>query len=227
MNSNVKLLAALNNGKLAELKEMLKANIREESAKGLGKKKQLTIINSILSSATKDFRLQKDRYIPFKDKYAFTDGHMVVFSNDNFGFEQSDSTIDFNSLIPSYFDESVHFNEAQIKVLVDLNKTVKNTDNITPIIVKDTKNDALLGLNPKYVAQLMQFDNVTSFKYNVNKNSHGHIKSPVFAMNENDEIIGLVLPVNITEAMAERFLNNPDVDLVYSDRSLEESILER
>lgn len=227
MNSNIKLLTALNDGKLDELKDMLKANIREESAKGLGKKKQLTIINSVLSSAARDFHLQKDKYIPFKDKYAFTDGRIVIFSNDNFGFEQSDNTIDFDSLIPSYFDESVHFEESQIKVLVDLNKTVKDTDNITPIIVRDTKNNALLGLNPKYVAQLMQFDNVASFKYNVNKNSHGHIKSPVFAINENDEIIGLVLPVNITEAMAERFLSNPDLDLVYSDRSLEDMDLER
>ncbi len=227
MNSNIKLLTALNDGKLDELKEMLKANIREESAKGLGKKKQLTIINSVLSSAAKDFHLQKDKYIPFKDKYAFTDGRIVIFSNDNFGFEQADKAIDFGSLIPSYFDESVHFEETQIKVLVDLNKTIKNTDDITPVIVKDTKNDAFLGLNPRYVAQLMQFDNIASFKYNVNKNRHGNIKSPVFAINESGEIIGLVFPVNLTEVMAERFLSNPDLDLVYSDRSLEDMDLER
>ena len=151
MNSNVKLLTVLNDGKFDELKDMLKENIRDEAAKGLGKKKQFTIINSIMAKAAKEPRLQANTYIPFGDKYAFTDGRVTIFSDDTFGFEMSRSFLDFRNFLPQSFASSktVQLEEAYVKTFLDLNKTVKDVEDLITILIKYTETGCLLGIDPR------------------------------------------------------------------------------
>lgn len=229
MNSNVKLLTALNDGKLDELKDMLKENIREEAAKGLGKKKQYSIINSIMAKAAKEPRLQANTYIPFGDKYAFTDGRAAIFSDETFGFEMSKSFFDFRSLLPQSFtfSKTVQLEEAYVKTFLDLNKTVKDTEDLIPLLIRDTETGCLLGLDPRYIANIMQFAPVTAFKYIPEKINGRCITSPVFAINEAEEVIGMVFPIQITDHMLERYMNNPDIELVSDEITIDDVSLER
>ena len=229
MNSNVKLLTALNDGKFDELRDMLKENIREESAKGLGKKKQLSIINSIMTKAAKEPRLQANTYIPFGDKYAFTDGRITIFSDETFGFEMSRSFLDFSSFLPHSFafSKTVRFEEAYVKTFLDLNKTVKDMEDLIPILIKDTETGCLLGLDTRYVANIMQFAPVAAFKY-IPERINGHcIASPVFAVNEAEEVIGMIFPIQITDQMLERYMNNPDIELVSDEITIDDISLEQ
>lgn len=229
MNSNVKLLTALNNGKLNELKDMLKENIREESAKGLGKKKQLSIINSIMTKAAKEPRLQANTYIPFGDKYTFTDGRVTIFSDETFGFEMSRSYLDFRSLV-SYsflFSKTVQLEEAYVKTFLDLNKTVKDVEDLVPILIKDTETGCLIGLDPRYVANIMQFAPVAAFKYIPERISGRCITSPVFAVNEAEEVIGMIFPIQITDQMLEKYMSNPDIELVSDEMTIDDISLEQ
>ena len=229
MNSNVKLLTALNDGKLDELKDMLKENIREESAKGLGKKKQFTIINSIMTKAAKEPRLQANTYIPFGDKYAFTDGRVTIFSDETFGFEMSRSFLDFRSFLPQSFisSKTVQLEEAYVKTFLDLNKTVKDVEDLIPILIKDTETGCLLGLDPRYVANIMQFAPVAAFKYIPERINGRCITSPIFAVNEAEELIGMIFPIQITDQMLEKYMSNPDIELVSDEITIDDVSLER
>ena len=73
----------------------------------------------------------------------------------------------------------------------------------------------------------MQFAPVAAFKYIPERINGRCITSPIFAVNEAEELIGMIFPIQITDQMLEKYMSNPDIELVSDEITIDDVSLER
>lgn len=195
MNTNTMLLQAYNERKFGLLKRMLEENLLEEQrpkAKGR-KRKPETIINSMFKSKHLKFDdNMKNKAMPLSDKrFAFTDGMRIFISNTNMGFEEGDMRL--NAILDNQFDSTLVIDTEKIFEKITENKANKNDKEPIVFEVEDYK----IGLNPKFVKDLIDFTGITTLKYTKQLSNTKSLKTPLFAVNEKNKIMGCVLPVMI------------------------------
>ena len=214
MNSYVKLLEKLNNGEIEKCKKMLLENIREESAKKSGAKKPYSIIKTMFSKDNGS--MSEKAFLNCDDRFYFSDGHRFFSATESFGYKEIDK-LESYKFIDMFkgvdFSGTLNIDYAKIKESVAINKSLKSKWNIKPFIIYDPENDIYCGFNPNFLKDLIDFTGMTKFVYQPNK-SHTHnsknkcLISPIFAIDENNNCLGCVLPVNITNIEPENMKNS-------------------
>ena len=105
MNTNTKLLETLEAGNIEKTIELLRQNIREETATKSGAKKPYKIIEKMLKDIGKNNpnRLFQVAHA-YNGKYGFLDGYRLFLSDDPFGYDIAgdDSNIKPFDIAPLY-----------------------------------------------------------------------------------------------------------------------------
>lgn len=193
MVGNTKLLETFRSGNFEKLELLLLDNIREETAKEKGNKSQLTIIKNFVKKSEERFK----KYSDYNGKCAFVDGFRILISDDSFGYEKMENGFKIDTMIPDHFDSELTFDVASVKYQIEINKSLGKY-NTKPVIVYDSKNDLYCGFNPNYILDLINFTGQTTFKYNPTRSRHfNSLTAPIYSFDENGELLGVVLPINI------------------------------
>ena len=181
--------------KLQKLEFALLENIREEIAKKSGcKKSDLSIIKNITKVGDKTQDERWNHYHSFTyngiDYKGFLEGHYMLASQFDFGYEQVENPININSLIPddAFNTLEIHIDINDLKLFT---KTVKRSDYGSfkmgkPYIIEN--ENIKIGFNPYYLLDALNF-NETNIIYVKN-----HV-SPAFMKNDTKKTLGFVLPV--------------------------------
>lgn len=167
---------------LVKLKEQLIKDLRFEMEWEKGTpKKELTIINNMMKRNKYNEQLQKA--IPYFNKFAFTDGHILFITNTNHSFEEIEKPIDFYNSIVKHIsgDYEVEFNLIELKLFV---KETKGNNLLEPYVFK--LGNKLMGINAQLLIDAIEFIGKNTFLVD-------EINKPVYAKNEEKEVV--LLPV--------------------------------
>ena len=166
---------------LVKLKEQLIKDLRLEMEWEKGTpKKELTIINKMMKRNKYNEHLQKA--IPYFDKFAFTDGHILFITNTNHSFEELESTIDLYSIVKNISGHyGVEFNLLELKLFV---KETKGNNLLEPYVFK--LGNKLMGINAQLLIEAIEFIGKNTFIVD-------EINKPLYTKNEEKEVV--LLPV--------------------------------
>lgn len=201
MYSYVRLLQALNEYKLDELKEMLESNIREEAAKKSGNKKPFTIINSMMKK-NKNSELMHNKAKELDDgRFAFIDEYRVFIADTDYGFvhmEKHEIPV-VNEFLKTEFDSEVEINMEEVKAVIAFNKANKTKD---PYVIK--ADGYIVGMSADYVKDLYDYTGNCKLKFVKTTDREAHCqKTPLFSVDENGKVLAVVLPVYLSNAWQE------------------------
>lgn len=209
MNTNTKLLETLeeeirafrtysgyNPDFFDKTLEMLRANVREETARAKGNKKPYKIIESMTKKAKKDRNNEMfQKAHKYGDKYGFLDGYRLFLSDDNYGYEVAEPERQFN--IEPLFKineelKSVEIDVADLRYYCKIYKTMKKYNKI-PYIIRTA--DGFAAYNPEFLLDLIEYSGSNVIKY---------IKSNAPIYSENMDC--LLLPVNRKDMTEEIYI---------------------
>lgn len=200
MNTNTKILETLEKeiaentrytgyeGLFSKTIEMLRANIREESAKQNGAKKPYKIIEKLLKSEPCKYNNAMQKAHPSANGYGFLDGYRVFFSDDTFGYEVAEEQNRFRMLDnfkPAEGYTSIDINVEDLKYYIKVAKPRGKYGKYDPFIIETP--DGIAGYNPLYLLDLIEYTGSNTIKYYGNK-------EPIYADNGK----ALLLPVNVS-----------------------------
>lgn len=192
MVKNEKLLELLKTSDLVKLESLLMDNIREEAAKnGIGNKKQLTIIKSMLQAVKNNSNMQKTH--DFNGLYAFVDGYRILATENNYGYEASENPFIIDRIIVEKREDMQEI-KIDLAALATFTKTHNKKDK-KPYIIKFDNN--YIAINAWYLKDSLQFTNSDSIFINpVNFKRNKYIAPIYFYSNDNGDM-SIVLPVKI------------------------------
>lgn len=211
MVKNEKLLELLKGENYDALYEAIMNNIREESAKGIGKKNQLTLIKKIIAASKRNYSDKSDmmKAHPYGDKYAFIDGHRIYISENLYDYEVAENPYPVAKMLdPICFDNLI-----PVKVdVVALETFIKtNKKNQKPFIIKF--NEMYIGVNANFLKEGLQYTNSDTIYLNPN-NRGVYYNVPLFLGNGSIEVV--ILPICIKD------INRCDYDA--SENQVEETV---
>ena len=137
-------------------------------------------------------------YSPYKNKYAFLDGHRVFISHDSLGIQESGHPFNLEKLFTNLDMES------EIKIpreYVEYLKKVLSKDYKKPMIVED--EGFFIGFNPDFILDAIKFSNSETFYYSRkmavthNMKEVPTLHNPLFQKDEDGNIITVTLPICI------------------------------
>ena len=204
MTTNTKLLEvvqSIKSGKITsaagiiKLEEMLIENIREEVAKSNGNKKPLQVVKEVVKSGDEIEIYRKCHEFTYKGKEykGFLEGHYIVASDDDFGYEKEEK----NPFNISPFFESEENCDREFKIdIKDLKAFIKIHSKEDspygkgkePYILTD--GEFKIGFNPKFLLNVLAFTDSNTIK--VSKSIE-----PAFCSSEDKSKIALVLPIKL------------------------------
>lgn len=200
MNSYSKILEAVRSWKTSEAIKLLEENIREEQAnknfmKGSNEKKQFSIISRLMKENEKSYNTgyRFNKAQEQENGFIFTDGHRAFINSSCLGYEIAQKPEAFN--LKPLFDELNQYNKT---VAIDINQLktfiairgYKRSQKATmkPFLVQ-TENGEIIGFNPFYALECIEYSGNNVFKYN-------NAKSPLYALNNSC----LFLPVYVNQS---------------------------
>jgi len=208
MNTNTKILETLEKeiaentrytgyeGLFSKTIEMLRANIREETATKSGSKKPYKIIEAMLKTAKKD---QPSRELfqkahEYGNKYGFLDGYRLFLSEDNMGYESVNVAngafkVDQLFNVNDYDFTTLEIDAAELKYFAKITKTRSKWDKI-PYIIKTP--DGYVGYNPFFLIDLIEYTGSNKIRYQKRT-------APIYS----DNMMALLLPVNCRDMQTE------------------------
>lgn len=180
---------------LFKLKEELTENIRVELLKKSGtKSNDVTIIKRITKESKQNPKFDKAHEFEIDGiKYfGFLEGHYILASENDFGYEHANDSDRFN--INALINSDMFYNTKIEVDMIDLKmvcKTQKKSDK-TPYII--TVEGTKIGVNPFYLLDVVQFNDTDKIIVN-DKNPH----APIMVKNDIKKTIGMVLPVRLKD----------------------------
>lgn len=175
-----------------KLKQALEEDIRVEIQKKKGiKSSDIQIVKRIVKCENKNPMFGKYHTFSMngKDYKCFLEGHYIVASENDFGYEKCGNPFDLSK----FFSMDV-FDNIQLKIdMVDLKIFIKTHkpkkyEGLSPYII-ETK-EIKTGFNPQFLLDTLEFCNTDTIS--VTKPI-----APAFIRSENMDKIGLIFPVYI------------------------------
>lgn len=202
MNTNTKILETLEKeiaentrytgyeGLFSKTIEMLRANIREETATKSGAKKPYKIIEKMLKSEQCKNNNMMQKAHKYNDKYGFLDGHRLFITDNDMGYEVADQEHTFRieqlyNGIDTYDMAVIEIDIAEVRYFAKVAKGGK-WESPKPYIIRTP--DGFAGFNPNYLIDLIDFSGSNKIKY-IKRNA------PIHSENMN----ALLLPVNVRD----------------------------
>ena len=208
MNTNEKLLelaykidaeGGTHGGSYAALLDALRENIQELDAKKAGTAKPLKIIKKMIKSNQKNYINRFLGYIKLDpDHFAFLDGHRVFISNSDLGYSEDENAAGLANTLKRALEhgnatEEIEISLTEVKEQLARNKA--NKDKLHPLIKQ--LEGYKIGLNPEFLKDCFEFSGSLKFIYEKRVNVHGCNVSPLFQVDESNNVISMLLPVNV------------------------------
>lgn len=180
---------------LFKLKEELTENIRVELLKKSGtKSNDVTIIKRITKESKQNPKFDKAHEFEIDGiKYfGFLEGHYILASENDFGYEHANDSDRFN--INALINSDMFYNEEFKIDIIDLKLVckTKNKKDRTPYII-DAEH-IKIGVNPFYLLDAIQFNDTDKIIIDV-KNPN----APIMIKNDIKKTIGMILPVRLNK----------------------------
>ena len=189
MNTNTKLLETLEAGNIEKTIELLRQNIREETATKSGAKKPYKIIEAMLKTAKKDQPHQAlfQKAHEYGNKYGFLDGYRLFLSDDPFGYESINVANGAFKVEPlfnvnDYDLTTLEIDTAELRYFAKITKTRSKWDKV-PYIFRTP--DGFAGFNPYFLIDLIDYTGSNKIRYQKRT-------APIYSEDMN----ALLLPVN-------------------------------
>lgn len=190
MYSNQAMLEAVMKYDLTAVEEMLKANLREETASARGSRKGYKIVESMIKKTNErpEFKMAHK----FGDKFAFLDGHRLFVADNDLGYENA--VVPFN--VANMFPKSTEdFTEVEIDYS-ELTYFIKVWGKkLKPYFFK--AGNKIIGINPKYLKDAIDYSGS-------NKILVMGKKTPIYT----SDMKCIVLPVNQEVDYSEWYKNH-------------------
>lgn len=195
MYSNQAIYEALINGGLYSEKvlEMLKANLREESAAKIGNKKGYKIVESMIKKADTDVQPNFGKAHPYGDRFAFLDGHRIFVSDTDLGYEISEKPYRVENMFPVVELTPITIDYEELNYFIKLWAKMKK-----PYIFK--VGEKVIGVNPRYLKDVIDYSGSTTILVCAENTG----RSPIYAEDKSC----MTLPVNIKDVNYEEWYKN-------------------
>ena len=201
MNTNTKLLETLEAGNIEKTIELLRQNIREETATKSGAKKPYKIIEKMLKDIGKNNpnRLFQVAHT-YNGKYGFLDGYRLFLSDDTYGYDIAGVNSDIQPFkieplfnVNDYDFETLEIDTAELRYFAKITKTRSKWDKV-PYIIKTP--DGYAGFNPYFLIDLIDYTGSNKIRYQKRT-------APIYS----DNMQALLLPVNCRDMQTEADYN--------------------
>ena len=190
MNTNTKILETLEAGNIEKTIELLRQNIREETATKSGAKKPYKIIETMLKTAKKDNpnRLFQVAHA-YNGKYGFLDGYRLFLSDDTFGYDIAGDNSDIQPFkieplfnVNDYDLTTIEIDTAELRYFSKVAKKGRY-EKQAPYIIRTP--DGFAGYNPFYLLDLIEYTGSNKIRYQKRN-------APIYSEDMN----ALLLPIN-------------------------------
>ena len=201
MNTNTKLLETLEAGNIEKTIELLRQNLREETATKSGAKKPYKIIEKMLKDIGKNNpnRLFQVAHT-YNGKYGFLDGYRLFLSDDTYGYDIAGVNSDIQPFkieplfnVNDYDFETLEIDTAELRYFAKITKTRSKWDKV-PYIIKTP--DGYAGFNPYFLIDLIDYTGSNKIRYQKRT-------APIYS----DNMQALLLPVNCRDMQTEADYN--------------------
>ena len=201
MNTNTKLLETLEAGNIEKTIELLRQNIREETATKSGAKKPYKIIEKMLKDIGKNNpnRLFQVAHA-YNGKYGFLDGYRLFLSEDTFGYDIAGVNSDIQPFkidplykVNDYDLTTIEIDTAELRYFSKVAKKGRY-EKQTPYIIRTP--DGFAGYNPFYLLDLIEYTGSNKIRYQ-------RRNAPIYS----EDMQALLLPVNCRDMQTEADYN--------------------
>ena len=176
--------------------EMLRQNIREETATKSGAKKPYKIIEAMLKTAKRDqpSRTFFQKAHEYGNKYGFLDGYRLFLSDDPFGYESINVAngafkIDQLFNVNDYDLKTIEIDTAELRYFAKISKSRSKWDKV-PYIIRTS--DGFAGFNPNFLIDLIEYTGSNKIRYQKRT-------APIYS----EDMQALLLPVNCRDMQTE------------------------
>lgn len=200
MYNNAELLRVAEDWNIEKVREMLRANVREENAKANGKQGQQKIIDRIMKENKNGTnKILTKAQAQDDGRFAFTNGQVLYICDTDLGYEvETERAFKAGRLMQDIINnvsDSATLDKAEIQTFIKLQGLRRNGIKNKAYIVK-TDGGQYMGFNPFYLVDLIDFTGSAKILVDI----------PIHPA-KSDVMDAIVLPVNIKaqEMNAEKY----------------------
>ncbi len=171
---------------LAKLYLDLKEDLRKEINKQGKAPAQAKIIDKMIKNMSKDDNLLG--YIQNGEKFCFSDGHRIFYSDDNFGYKKCKNQFDVSKIGLKY-DKEFSVNVEDLKMFIKENGLTLKKE-CKPYRINYEYVETLIAFNHIYLLDAINYSGSNTFSW-LNR------RNPAIQLDNNYEKLTLTLPMNV------------------------------